>query len=58
MIRFGRDLATEASMAGKDISVKKYVARLNAEEREGVGELEGLGNVPDTHWHGFRLPPD
>ena len=24
----------------------------------GVGELEGLANVPDTHWHGFRLQPD
>jgi hypothetical protein len=30
MIRFGRDLATEAGMAGKDISVKKYVVRLSA----------------------------
>jgi hypothetical protein len=24
----------------------------------GVGELEGFGNVPDAHWHGFWLSPD
>jgi hypothetical protein len=39
MIRFGRDLATEAGMAGKDISVKKYVVRLSAGEREQSSEM-------------------
>ena len=34
MICFCRDLATVAGMAGKDISVKKYVVRLSAGERE------------------------
>jgi hypothetical protein len=39
MIRFGRDLATEAGMAGKDLSVKKYVVRLSAGEREHLQAL-------------------
>ena len=40
VIRFGRDRdATEAIMAAKEISVKKYVVRLSVEERE---QLEAL----------------
>ena len=41
---FGRDLATEAGMAGKDISVKKYVVRLRAGEQIGehTSELQSL----------------
>ena len=46
MIRFGRDLATEAGMAGKDISVKKYVVRLNAGEREHLQALIRKGKSP------------
>ncbi len=39
MIQFVATLATEAIMAAKEISVKKYVVRLSAEERE---QLEAL----------------
>jgi Homeodomain-like domain len=46
MIRFGRDLATEAGMAGKDISVKKYVVRLSAGEREHLQALIRKGKSP------------
>ena len=46
MIRFGRDLATEAGMAGKDISVKKYVVRLSAGEREHLQALIRIGKSP------------
>ena len=46
MIRFGRDLATEAGMAGKDISVKKYVVRLSAGEREHMQALIRKGKTP------------
>src|SRR6476646_9706180 len=46
MIRFGRDLATEAGMAGKDISVKKYVVRLSAGEREHMQALIRKGKSP------------
>src|ERR1700722_18660261 len=46
MIRFGRDLATEAGMAGKDISVKKYVVRLSAGEREHLEALIRKGKSP------------
>src|SRR5882757_7124283 len=46
MIRFGRDLATEAGMAGKDITVKKYVVRLSAEEREQLQALIRKGKSP------------
>jgi hypothetical protein len=24
----------------------------------GVGEIEGRGNLRDSHWHGFRLPSE
>ena len=46
MIRFGLDLATEAGMAGEDISVKKYVVRLSAGEREHVQALIRKGKSP------------
>ena len=46
MICFGRDLATEAGMAGKDISVKKYVVRLSAGEREHLQALIRKGKSP------------
>ena len=46
MIRFGRDLATEAGMAGKDLSVKKYVVRLSAGEREHLQALIRKGKSP------------
>jgi hypothetical protein len=46
MIRFGRDLATEAGMAGKDISVKKYVVRLSAGEHEHLQALIRKGKSP------------
>ena len=46
MIRFDRDLATEAGMAGKDISVKKYVVRLSAGEREHLQALIRKGKSP------------
>ena len=46
MIRFGRDLATEAGMAGKDILVKKYVVRLSAGEREHLQALIRKGKSP------------
>jgi hypothetical protein len=46
MIRFGRDLATEAGMAGKDTSVKKYVVRLSAGEREHLQALIRKGKSP------------
>src|ERR1700732_2892816 len=46
MIRFGRDLGTEAGMAGKDISVKKYVVRLSAGEREHLQALIRKGKSP------------
>ena len=46
MIRFSRDLATEAGMAGKDISVKKYVVRLSAGEREHMQALIRKGKSP------------
>jgi transposase len=39
VIRCGLTLAKEATMAGKDIAVKRYVVRLSADERE---HLEGL----------------
>src|SRR6476660_9696865 len=48
MIRFGRDLATEAGMAGKDISVKKYVVRLSAGERQHLQALVGGGTQRGT----------
>src|SRR5580704_19388201 len=46
MVRCGRNSATEASMAGKDISVKKYVVRLSAEEREHLQALIRKGKSP------------
>src|ERR1700751_1860616 len=46
MIRFGRDLATEAGMAGKGIFVKKYVVRLSAGEREHLQALIRKGKSP------------
>ena len=46
MIRFGRASRTEAKVAGKDISVKKYVVRLSAEEREHLQTLIGKGKSP------------
>src|ERR1700746_2362727 len=46
MIRFGRDLATEAGRAGKNISVKKYVVRLSAGEREHLQALIRKGKSP------------
>src|SRR5580658_6681673 len=46
MIRFGRALATEAGMAGKDISVKKHVVRLSAGEREHLQALIRKGKRP------------
>jgi hypothetical protein len=46
MIRFGRDLATEAAIAGKDISVKKYVVWLRAGEREHMQALIRKGKSP------------
>src|SRR6476660_6728475 len=46
MIRFGRDLATEAGMAGKDLSVKKCVVRLSAGEREHLQALIRKGKSP------------
>ena len=36
----------EAKVAGKDISVKKYVVRLSAEEREHLRTLIGKGKSP------------
>jgi transposase len=39
-------LAREASMAGKDIAVKKYVVRLSAEEREQLQTLIRKGKGP------------
>ena len=33
-------------MAGKEIAVKKYVVRLNTEERDRLNELISKGNVP------------
>src|SRR5580658_9080533 len=46
MIRFGRALATEAGMAGKDISVKKHVVRLSSGEREHLQALIRKGKSP------------
>src|ERR1700722_16653412 len=46
MIRFGRDLATEAGMAGKDISEKKDVVRLSAGERGHLQALIRKGKSP------------
>ena len=46
MIRLVAIRATEASMAGKDIGVKKYVVRLNAEEREQLQALIRKGKSP------------
>ena len=46
MIRFDRDLATGAGMVGKDISVKKYVVRLNTGEREHLQALIRKGKSP------------
>ena len=46
MIRLGRALRTEAEVAGKDISVKKSVVRLSAEEREHLQTLIGKGKSP------------
>ena len=46
MICFDRDLATEAGMAGKDISVNKYVVRLNTGEREHLQALIRKGKSP------------
>jgi len=46
MIRLCRDVATEAGMAGKGLSVKKYVVRLSAGEREHLQALIRKGAVP------------
>ena len=46
MIRFGRDLATEAGMAGKDISVKKYVVRLSTGDARHLQALIRKGKSP------------
>jgi hypothetical protein len=46
VIRFRRLLATEAIMAGKKISVKKYVVRLSGEERQQLEELIRKGKSP------------
>ena len=37
---------TEAIMVAKEISVKKYVVRLNADEREQLEALIGKGKSP------------
>jgi len=46
MIRCGRSGAMEASMAGKNIAVKKYVVLLSAEERERLETLLRKGKSP------------
>ena len=46
MICFGRAPRTEAKVAGKDLSVKKYVVRLSAEEREHLQTLISKGKSP------------
>ena len=46
MIRCRLTLAKEASMAGKDIAVKRYVVRLSADEREQLETLIRKGKSP------------
>ena len=48
MIRFRRHTATEAIMAAKEISVKKYVVRLSGEEREQLEALIRKGKSPGS----------
>src|SRR3981081_3984540 len=46
MIRFVEGRTTEAMMAAKEISVKKYVVRLSAGEREQLQALIRKGKSP------------
>jgi hypothetical protein len=47
VIRFRRQrLAREATIAAKEISVKKYVVRLSGEERERLETLIRKGKSP------------
>ena len=46
MIRLRRHKAAEGIMAAKEISVKKYVVRLNGEERERLETLIRKGKSP------------
>jgi homeodomain-containing protein len=46
MIRFPCHWTREAIMAGKEISVKKYVVRLSAEERQQLETLIRKGKAP------------
>src|SRR5215207_5878139 len=46
MIRFVEVRTTEAIMAAKEISVKKYVVRLSADERERLEALIRKGKSP------------
>ena len=46
MICFGRDLAMEGIMAGKEISVKKYVVRLSDDERGQLHTMIRAGKHP------------
>src|SRR5256714_9750559 len=46
MIRFRRDPNDEAIMAAKEIIVKKYVVRLNGDEREQLAALTRKGRGP------------
>ncbi len=46
MSLFGRGFAAEGIMAGKEISVKRYVVRLSAEERERLQALIHKGKGP------------
>jgi Homeodomain-like domain len=46
MIRFPRHWTREAIMAGKEISAKKYVVRLSAEERQQLETLIRKGRGP------------
>src|SRR3981081_3343185 len=46
MIRFVEGRTTEAMMAAKEISVKRYVVRLSADEREQLEALIRKGKSP------------
>jgi len=46
VIRFGGDSVPEASVAGREIAVKKYVVGLSAEEREHLQALIRKGKSP------------
>ena len=54
MIRLSHDSRGGAIMAGKDISVKKYVVRLSVEEREQLETLIRKGIHVQSR-HGPRI---